>query len=155
VQSCSSCGVKVGNESRICPRCGAFLEWQGGSIEVTGTDADEVLRVAKGLVEQRDERQQEQRAEQQRLRSPWVSGSFYLCCFIIVMAIVLVAGKVLSILALPVVVIASLLLITTVGAFQQQHDQRLSEKGFLQLMLATLKNLRLVIGRGDNRDPPE
>ena len=151
---CPSCLARVRPDSGFCPSCGAILQWGDASIEVSGTNVDEVLRVTKALVDQRAERQSELQAERQRLASPWVSGSFYLCCFIVVMAVILVAGKILSIVALPIVVIAGILFITVVGALQQKQDQRLSEKGFLQLMLATLRNLRLVIGRTGPQDPP-
>jgi Flp pilus assembly protein TadB len=142
---CPTCGGRGAIGSMVCRTCGAKLRWRDESIEVTGTNADDVLRVTKDLVEQR--------AERNRLASPWVSGSFYLCCVVVVIAVMLVAGKVLSVLALPIVVVASVLLVTMVGAFQQRQDQRLSEKTFLQLMLATLKNLPIVIGRRGAREP--
>jgi hypothetical protein len=141
---CGQCGARSDPQAKFCVNCGAFLSWGDDSIKVTGTDAEEVLRVTKALVEQR--------AERRRLASPWVSGSFYLCCVVAVIAVVLIAGKVLSILALPVVVIASILLVTIVGAFQQRQDERLGEKTFLQLMLVTLKSLPLVIRRQNSPD---
>jgi hypothetical protein len=73
-------------------------------------------------------------------------------CVIVVMALLLTAGKVLPILALPIVIIGAVLSFTIVGAFQQRQDERLSEKAFLQLMLTTLKNLPLVLRRGDTSD---
>jgi predicted RNA-binding Zn-ribbon protein involved in translation (DUF1610 family) len=144
---CPTCGGRGKEGSVVCPNCGALLRWRDDSIQVTGSNADEVLLVTKGLVEQR--------AERNRLASPWVSGSFYLCCVVVVVAVMLIAGKLLSLLVLPIVIVASILLITIVGAFQQRHDERLSEKTFLQLMLATLKNLPLVVGRrGSEESPP-
>jgi zinc-ribbon domain len=143
---CSSCGTVVGPDERFCSRCGASVS-TGGKIQVTGSNADEVLRVTKALVDQR--------AGRKNLASPWVSGSFYLFCFVVVMAVLLIAGNVLPPLALPILAIVGLLLFTAVGAFQQRHDERLSEKGFLQLMLATLRNLPLIVGRRDTSGPSE
>ena len=144
---CPYCGVAQRSDAAFCSSCGTSLRWGEDSIEVTGTNADEVLRVTRSLVEQR--------AERKRLASPWVSGSFYLSCVVVVMALLLTAGKVLPLLALPIVIIGAVLLFTVVGAFQQRHDERLSEKSFLQLMLATLKNLPLVLKRGDTSDSPK
>jgi hypothetical protein len=136
---CAHCSTVADPEAMFCPSCGASLSWGDDSIQVSGTNADEVLRVAKALVEQR--------AERSKLASPWVSGSFYLCCVVVIVAVVLIAGKILSFLALPIVIVASILLVMIVGAFQQRQDDRLSEKSFLQLMLATLKSLPLVVKR--------
>jgi Flp pilus assembly protein TadB len=131
---------------------------QDGELEVSGDDHSQVLLVSKELfkelVEQRakvlaEERMEmaERRAQRRRLTSPWISGSFYLSCLLAVIATLLVISKALPILVLPIVVVASLLLVTVIGAFQQSQDGKLSNKTFLALMLGTFRNLPLVATR--------
>jgi hypothetical protein len=72
-------------------------------------------------------------------RNPWVSGSFYLIVFIIVVVALSVAGQVLSIYALPIVVIGGLLALSIIGALQLRQDERLSEENFLKLMALSFK----------------
>jgi hypothetical protein len=139
-------GHMVEARGHICPICGATV-WPDNTISVTGKNADEVFQVAKGLVEERERRMAEQRAARKSIQSPWVSGSFYLCCAVVVIVLLAVIGNTLPLLVLPIVLVASVVVISVIGAFQQRQDDRLSERGFLQLMLATLKSLPLIIMR--------
>lgn len=71
--------------------------------------------------------------------NPWVSGSFYLIVIIAVVVVFSVAGHVLSIYALPIVVIGGLLALAIIGALQLRQDERLSEDNFLKLMALSFK----------------
>jgi|GEM_PF-3520563 len=121
---CTSCGaeITVGNE--------------GTKIHVTGTNAEEVAQVARQLASDLSSHRQSR-----TLRTPWVSGTFYLVCVIAVIAVLLVAGRVLPAWALPIVVIGAVVIVTTVGAFQLRQDDRIGERNFVALMGATLRHL--------------
>lgn len=140
----------VAGEQTVVPRCSApgcmaiATITAGGStrIHVEGDNASEVAAVARQLAEDADARR-----EVSRLRSPWFSGLFYLTLTVVVVALVLASGRVLALWALPVVVAASALLISIVGALQMRQDDRLSERGFVRLMGDVLRRLPLLIGR--------
>lgn len=79
--------------------------------------------------------------------NPWISGSFYLVCFVALGTFLLIAAKLLSWTVLPFVVLACLLAVAILGAFQLRNDERLSEKSFLELVTITFKRLPLIRGR--------
>lgn len=83
------------------------------------------------------------------IHNPWISGSFYLVAFVIVVVLLMVVANTLPLWALPIVIIGALLAISIIGAFQLRQDERLSQKNFLELMLMTFKRLPL-ISRGSN-----
>ena len=66
--------------------------------------------------------------------NPWISGSFYLFTAVVVFALLMAAGKVLSPWWLPVLILGGLLLITVIGALQLKNDERIEEQSFLKLM---------------------
>lgn len=153
---CSSChrdigrvdGAGDGEMETFCQSCGALINFDGrrASISVRGHDAGEVAAVSGQLA-----RDIVARREAARLRSPWISGSFYLAVAVVVVAMLLVVARVLSIWALPAVLVAALLLVMAVGAYQLRQDDRLTERGFLALMTDVLKTLPLVAKRASGR----
>jgi hypothetical protein len=84
------------------------------------------------------------RERQESPRSPWATGSFYLAALLVVGLLFLVIARTVSPFVLPIVLIASLLAISIIGALQLRNDTRLSEKSFLNLMALTLKSLPLL-----------
>jgi hypothetical protein len=78
--------------------------------------------------------------------NPWISGSFFLFTFIVIVTASVLIGVYISWVALPVVLIAGLLGIAIVGAFQLKNDQRLSDESFLTLMIESFKRLPLLKG---------
>lgn len=72
-------------------------------------------------------------------RNPWMSGSFYLAAGVMILALLLVVAKVLPLLVLPIVIVGTLLMISTIGAFQLRQDKGLSQKNFLALMTLTFR----------------
>ncbi|MEV6241200.1 zinc ribbon domain-containing protein [Lentzea sp. NPDC051838] len=134
--TCSSCG-QVNNE-RFCDSCG--VDFARGRVSRIAGRPDDVLRVY----------QEVQRREAER-RSPWLTGSFYLVLFVIVIAALLVVGKVASAWVLPIVVVGGLLAVAVVGALQLRHDDKLSERGFLRLMITALGKLPALL----RRQPPD
>lgn len=133
----------------FCPRCGAVVETthRGIKIEVSGNVSEEVQRVAAALAKDAAAQQ----ADPNLMRTPWVSGSFYLVCLLVVVVLLLVVARTAPLLALPVIVIAGLLAVAIVGAFQLRTDKALSETGFLSLMGLALQRLPLVVGKRDPR----
>jgi Ca2+/Na+ antiporter len=83
-------------------------------------------------------------------RSPWISGSFFLACIVIVGAMFLVMSRTVNPIVLPLVLIASILGVAVVGAFQLRNDERLSQKSFLALMTLTFKYLPFLRRRNSN-----
>ena len=100
-----------------------------------GTDAKEVQEVMLALIEKTN------RQQIMRPPSPWASGSFYLVVFVIVIAALSVVGRILPIIALPIVFIAGIIALSVIGAFQMRQDSKLSEKSFLELMALSFKYL--------------
>lgn len=84
--------------------------------------------------------------------NPWMSGSFYLIGFIVVIAALSVAGKLLPIPVLPIIVIGGLIALAVIGAFQLRQDNRLSEKSFLELMALSFKYLPWLSKRNGKPD---
>jgi hypothetical protein len=110
-------------------------------INVSGTDSKEVASVSRKLAKAAAT----ERRERQRMRSPWVAGSFYLAVAAVVLYLLLVAAKVLSLWALPLVLLTALLFFMVVGAYQMHQDDKLSEKSFLRLMGGVLKRVPLIL----------
>ncbi|MDX3664009.1 hypothetical protein PV646_42565 [Streptomyces sp. ID05-26A] len=120
------------------------LDSRGRVSRIQGSSADDVMRVYSEV----------RRADGERpalTRSPWVSGSFYLVLFVVATAVLLVVGQLASIWVLPVVVVGGLLAVTVVGAFQLRQDDKVTERGFLHLMIAVLGRLPSLLR---NRQPP-
>jgi hypothetical protein len=88
-------------------------------------------------------------------RSPWSSGSFYLVVLLVAVLLVCAAARMVPLWIVPVLLIAALLALTIVGAFQLRQDDRLSEKGFLTLMALAFRQLPLLArakGKGGPRE---
>jgi TRAP-type uncharacterized transport system fused permease subunit len=79
-----------------------------------------------------------------RRASPWVTGLFYLASLVVLATVFLIVSRTVDVLALPIVLIAALLGVSIVGAFQLRHDDRLAERSFLDLMGLTLRSLPLL-----------
>ena len=157
---CRTCGSAVRPTNRgFCPTCGADVRIGRGRdayrASVSGTNAQEVQRVAAHLVdaEQRRRGEIEQR-RRSRLSSPWATGSFYLVVVVVVIGILLVAGSVAPWWTLPIIILGGVLILTVVGALQMRQDDRLSEEGFLQLMRDALLRLPLLVKGGTKSDSP-
>jgi hypothetical protein len=84
-------------------------------------------------------------------RTPWATGTFYLACIVVVGVLFLVIARTVSPIVLPIVVLASLLAVSIVGALQLRNDKRLSEKNFIELMSVAIKSLSL-LGSDSSRD---
>ncbi|MCE1189749.1 MAG: hypothetical protein LWX56_11490 [Ignavibacteria bacterium] len=80
--------------------------------------------------------------------NPWLTGSFYILLFLIIMATLLTANSIIAWYMWPVVIISLLLIFSTIGAFQLRADEKLQEKNFLQLMGLTFKYIPLLRARG-------
>ena len=78
------------------------------------------------------------------VKSAWANGSFYLFAVLIVLAAVGYLAGNLPLLALLAVIIATALLIPIIGALQLRQDNRLREKGFLELMWLVVSQLPLL-----------
>jgi hypothetical protein len=80
----------------------------------------------------------------QARNNPWISGSFYLFVVVVVGAGLLAAAKILSPIALPFIVIGSILALSIVGALQLRNDGQFNDESFLKLMALSLKYLPLL-----------
>ncbi|MGD8779134.1 MAG: hypothetical protein PVH88_09275 [Ignavibacteria bacterium] len=77
--------------------------------------------------------------------NPWISGSFYLFVFVVVISAIAIVANLLPIYYLPVVIIGCLILMMIVMAFQLKNDEKLSDENFLRLMYISLKNIPYLI----------
>jgi internalin A len=75
------------------------------------------------------------------VNNPWIAGSFYLFTAVVLIFLLMVAGKVLSPWWLPVLILGGLLLITVIGALQLKNDERIKEQSFLKLMKLTFQQI--------------
>lgn len=134
--ACNGTGVTAGfDDVRMnCSVCSGS-GFADGSFSVSGSNADDVLRVMKELSQQRRELMTARSAMKESLRSPWVSGLFYLSCVLVVFTLLAVVANVVPLVTLPAVAVVGVVLVTLVAAFQQRQDGRLSEQGFLSLRL--------------------
>jgi hypothetical protein len=78
------------------------------------------------------------------INNPWISGSFYLFAAVVVLVMLLAAGKLLSPWWLPVLILGGLLFVTVLGALQLRNDGRLKEKSFLELMKLAFRQIPLL-----------
>lgn len=78
------------------------------------------------------------------IRTPWISGSFYLASIVVVGTLLMVMAKIVHPLALPLVLASTLLGVSLVGAFQLRQDKSLSQKNFLALMALSFRQLPLL-----------
>jgi len=83
-------------------------------------------------------------------KNPWVSGSFYLIVFIVVIVALSVVAHILPISVLPVVIIGGLIALAAIGGLQLRQDDKLSEENFLKLMILTFKYLPWLWGKDAN-----
>ncbi len=84
------------------------------------------------------------RAAVPAIKSAWANGLFYLFAFVVVVGVIGWLARQVSISALVVIILAGLLAVPIVGAFQLKMDNRLKEKGFLELVGMVLKQLPLI-----------
>lgn len=82
-----------------------------------------------------------------KTNNPWLSGSFYLCSAISIAAVFLGIGNVLPAFVSPIVIMATIIAFSILGAFQLRNDERLSEKSFLTLMGMSFKHIPLLRSR--------
>jgi hypothetical protein len=120
----------------------------GLKIEVEGAKASEVREVATALLSATQRHSGIGRINPRTL--PWLSGSFYLFAVLVLVLAALTVAKTVDWLVLPGVLIFGLLAVSVIGALQLRHDDRLSENGFLKLMIESLKRLPL-LRRGETR----
>jgi hypothetical protein len=73
--------------------------------------------------------------------NPWLSGSFYLFVFVVIMTFFSVASNYVHWAALPITFVAGILSIGIVGALQLRNDEKLKEENFVKLMIETYRRL--------------
>ncbi|MER6195864.1 hypothetical protein ABT234_00590 [Streptomyces sp. NPDC001586] len=101
---------------------------------------DDVLRAHREVAQQMNERN----------RGPWLSGSFYVLAVVAITGATIAASRLAPPWTVPLVIVGSLIGVGTVGALQLRHDDRLSERRFLDLMKMTFLNLPALL----RRSPP-
>jgi hypothetical protein len=132
-------------------RFGCYVEGEqpGGKravIRVSGVNADEVQRVSQALL--KDEREAYANARV----GPWASGSFYLLAILLTLALLGVLASGVRVWMLPVLVVGGVLGLSVIGGLQLRQDGALSERGFIELMGLTLRQLPVVRHRSEPED---
>src|ERR1017187_9100156 len=112
---------------------------QTANLQPSEASGDEVPRLSAGLPAKSHEL-----PVKAAPTNPWLSGSFYLFAGIVLIFGALTVARLVHINALPIVLIFGVLALSAVGAMQLRHDEKLSEKSFLSLMLASLRSLPLL-----------
>lgn len=153
---CAQCGNnnvvrQPGKRKNVgkCLNCYAEIAiWgTGRKISVSGADHREVLAVVKGISES-----DAKITASKKFNNPWMAGSFYLCAGIVVIAVLLVAARLVPGWSLPVVIAAAILLLSVIGAFQLRNDDRLSERNFGKLMSLALLRLPTLLRQDRSLD---
>jgi internalin A len=83
------------------------------------------------------------------VKSPWVSGSFYVFVFAVVICGLGVLANTVPVFVLPILLIAGVIFIPVIGALQLRQDERLSDKSFIKLMEITVGQLPLIRKLGE------
>jgi len=120
--------------------CKVRVDRRGRVREISGSNVEDVLKAHREVAQH----------EAGRRRGPWLSGSFYLLALIATTGATISASRLAPPWAVPVVVVGALLGVGTVGALQLRHDDRLSERRFVDLVKMTFLNLPAVL----RRSPP-
>ena len=76
--------------------------------------------------------------------NPWISGSFYLFVAIIVIVGLTVLLNYVHWIIFPFIVIAGILLLGIIGAFQLKNDNKIKDETFIKLIIETYKRLPLL-----------
>jgi hypothetical protein len=90
-------------------------------------------------------------------RNPWKSGSFFLVALVVISASFAIISAFVPWYAFPIILLAAILAVGIVGAFQLSNDDGLTQDNFLKLMIETYKRLPLLIQDKSNRgksNPP-
>jgi hypothetical protein len=88
--------------------------------------------------------------EGNKIRNPWISGSFYLATAVVIITLLLVVSRTVHFSVLPVVVVASLLIVSLIGAYQLRQDASLSEENFLSLIKLVFQQVPFLRKHGRN-----
>ena len=76
--------------------------------------------------------------------SSWANGSFYLFAFLSVIGAVAALLRIVTVYALPVIVVTGILAVLVIGLMQLRMDKKLSEKSFVELLKMVVKQLPLI-----------
>jgi len=115
-------------------------------IVVSGSSAKDVELVARSLLTQT----QNQQVDHHKW-DVWITGGFYLVSIISIGTLFLVMANFVPLIALPIVIIGSLLSLSIVGAFQLRQDESLSQKNFLSLMLMVFRQIPFLRKSGEEK----
>jgi hypothetical protein len=85
-------------------------------------------------------------------QSPWTSGSFYVFAFVVVLLVAALISRYIPWYIIPILLIAAIIALVVIGAFQLRMDGKLNQSNFLTLMIETFKRLPLLIQ--DKTKPP-
>lgn len=115
---------------------------QTGSIEEKTVALSHLRERLRDQAIKQDET--EERVRPREANNPWLSGSFYLFVVVVVGAGLLAAAKILPLIALPIIVIGSIVALSIIGALQLRNDGRLRDEPFLKLMALSFRYLPLL-----------
>lgn len=117
--------------------CNFKIDRRGRVRQISGSHVEDVLRAHREV----------SREAGGRPSGPWLSGSFYLVAVLAITAATISTSRLAPAWAVPVVIVGSLLGVGTVGALQLRHDDRLSERRFVDLIKLTFLNLPALLRR--------
>jgi hypothetical protein len=91
-------------------------------------------------------------SEKTAQHNPWISGSFYLLAFVIVVAALCLAIFFLPWYAIPLLLVGGIVALIVIGAFQLRMDEKIPGASFMELMRLSFKSFPLIF-RSTNTKP--
>ncbi|HAM97033.1 MAG TPA: hypothetical protein DCQ26_00325 [Marinilabiliales bacterium] len=85
-----------------------------------------------------------------RQNNPWISGSFYMTLFILIISLLTVSAKILPFYVFPITLIGTMLLFSIIGAFQLKNDGKHIDKNFLKLMFIAFRYIPFLTNNNKN-----
>lgn len=78
------------------------------------------------------------------IKTAWPNGSFYLFAAVVIVVLLASVSALIPWYSAPLVFTAGILIIVVIGAFQLRNDGAFTERGFLKLLIESLKRIPLL-----------
>lgn len=127
---------------------GVSINSGGGAVDIGGHVAGHDLNINNpgGSAADVQPKPAGARAVEATAKSSWANGLFYLFAFVVIVGVIGFFAQKLDLLTLALIVVAGIIAVPVIGAFQLKMDKRLSDKTFTSLMKMVLAQLPLIGG---------
>ncbi|MBB6002849.1 hypothetical protein [Arcicella rosea] len=93
----------------------------------------------------------ENNSTMEKKNNPWISGSFYLLAFLVIIFSLLSVTKLISPWFLAIIIIGSIILFVIVSSFQLKNDKQLADKAFIELIKLSLKQIPFIRSNSEKK----